>query len=276
VEEEMTKEEILEMAKKCGAMKHYFRDELLTFARLIENQVLDELKGQLAACEKERDKYRKQVQLGFKHLIETECIGEVSINEGYTLVEHLRLQIVKLLKERDHWKANHANRVAASRVLIDRTDLPFERVRAYEKYVEMQEMFAECQQYLKDDETPAERMARYHHDIQGLLWQLATAKEQADKLREALWDIANPIAAMGRDVPKGYGFNGQLAIAIAEKSDYYINKAKEALSRQDLNACPNCGGEADQGHDRCYPPTAYLCSKCQSTTEDCSAVQAKG
>jgi len=41
----------------------------------------------------------------------------------------------------------------------------------------------------------------------------------------------------------------------------------------DLNTCPNCGGEADQGHDRCYPPTAYLCSKCQSTTEDCSVVQ---
>ena len=32
----MTKEEIIEMAKQCGAMKHYFRDELLTFARLIE------------------------------------------------------------------------------------------------------------------------------------------------------------------------------------------------------------------------------------------------
>ena len=44
----------------------------------------------------------------------------------------------------------------------------------------------------------------------------------------------------------------------------------------DLNTCPNCGGEADQGHDREYPPNPYLCSKCQSTTEDCSAVQTKG
>ena len=31
---------------------------------------------------------------------------------------------------------------------------------------------------------------------------------------------------------------------------------------EDLNKCPRCGCEADNGHDRCYPPTAYLCSKC--------------
>jgi len=30
----------------------------------------------------------------------------------------------------------------------------------------------------------------------------------------------------------------------------------------DLSICPQCGGEADNGHDRCYPPTAYHCSKC--------------
>ena len=43
---------------------------------------------------------------------------------------------------------------------------------------ELRQKIAECQQYLKDGETPAERMARYHHDIQGLLGQLATLKEQ--------------------------------------------------------------------------------------------------
>jgi hypothetical protein len=39
---EMTDNEILEMSKQCGAMKHYFRDELLTFARLIEKQTREE------------------------------------------------------------------------------------------------------------------------------------------------------------------------------------------------------------------------------------------
>ena len=30
----------------------------------------------------------------------------------------------------------------------------------------------------------------------------------------------------------------------------------------DLNICPNCGGEADNGFDRCYPPNPYYCKKC--------------
>lgn len=29
-----------------------------------------------------------------------------------------------------------------------------------------------------------------------------------------------------------------------------------------LNVCPGCGGPADNGHDRCYPPNPYCCSKC--------------
>lgn len=31
---------------------------------------------------------------------------------------------------------------------------------------------------------------------------------------------------------------------------------------EDLSKCPQCGGDADNGHDRCLPPSAYLCSKC--------------
>jgi len=32
--------------------------------------------------------------------------------------------------------------------------------------------------------------------------------------------------------------------------------------KDDLDVCPNCGGPADNGHDRCVPPTPYLCKKC--------------
>jgi hypothetical protein len=31
----MTDEDIVELSKRCGAMKHYFRDELLAFSKLI-------------------------------------------------------------------------------------------------------------------------------------------------------------------------------------------------------------------------------------------------
>lgn len=29
-----------------------------------------------------------------------------------------------------------------------------------------------------------------------------------------------------------------------------------------LDQCPKCGGKADNGHDRCLPPSAYYCVKC--------------
>lgn len=37
-----------------------------------------------------------------------------------------------------------------------------------------------------------------------------------------------------------------------------------APAAPDLNACPNCGGPADNGHDRCYPPSPYWCTKCSA------------
>ena len=30
----------------------------------------------------------------------------------------------------------------------------------------------------------------------------------------------------------------------------------------DVTKCPKCGGYADNGFDRCYPPSPYYCSKC--------------
>jgi len=32
----------------------------------------------------------------------------------------------------------------------------------------------------------------------------------------------------------------------------------------DLDKCPNCGGPADNGHDRCLPPSPYFCVKCNA------------
>lgn len=30
-----------------------------------------------------------------------------------------------------------------------------------------------------------------------------------------------------------------------------------------LSTCPGCGGPADNGHDRCLPPSPYYCTKCE-------------
>lgn len=35
----------------------------------------------------------------------------------------------------------------------------------------------------------------------------------------------------------------------------------------DLTKCPKCGGEADNGFDRCFPPNPYNCTKCEGEPE---------
>jgi hypothetical protein len=45
-----------------------------------------------------------------------------------------------------------------------------------------------------------------------------------------------------------------------------------------IEGCPNCGGVADNGFDRCMPPSPYFCTKCQHkgekfmTIDECIAV----
>lgn len=47
--------------------------------------------------------------------------------------------------ERDHWKANHDNQVLRARLLIEREDLPLERVKAYQRMQELEKDAARYQ-----------------------------------------------------------------------------------------------------------------------------------
>lgn len=47
-------------------------------------------------------------------------------------VAELQEEVFELQRELTHWKANHANEVKRARVLIERPDIPLERVKAYE------------------------------------------------------------------------------------------------------------------------------------------------
>lgn len=42
-------------------------------------------------------------------------------------------------------------------------------------------------------------------------------------------------------------------------------KERLAETTDDLTRCPNCGGPADNGHDREVPPNPYWCSKCSES-----------
>lgn len=48
-------------------------------------------------------------------------------------------------------------------------------------------------------------------------------------------------------------------LAVIEHQLHHTSPSEEA---QDLSKCPSCGGPADHGHDREFPPNVYACSKC--------------
>jgi hypothetical protein len=50
----------------------------------------------------------------------------------------------------NHWRANHDNQVKRARILMDRPDLPLERVRAYELVVALTEEVAELKRKLSE------------------------------------------------------------------------------------------------------------------------------
>ncbi|TSE32968.1 hypothetical protein LCC91_07900 [Tepidimonas taiwanensis] len=76
-------------------------------------------------------------------------------------------------------------------------------------------------------------------------------REQRDEalLRQALEGIELHL----RHHERGCVFLDEIALALRERL---------AETANDLTRCPNCGGPADNGHDREVPPNPYWCSKC--------------
>lgn len=95
----------------------------------------------ISEFEAERDALRQEVERLKSSLTEWRSVfGHLGTadecgNEWNALISERDV----LRRERDHWKANHDNRVAAAKVLLDRPDIPFERVHAYRAYVALQE-----------------------------------------------------------------------------------------------------------------------------------------
>jgi hypothetical protein len=97
--------------------------------------------------------------------------------------------------ERDHWREANRTSLAAGEVLkselkeinqaLDdpRTDLSMTAVEVIQN---LKAQLVACEKYLKEGETHAERMARYHHDMHRLMGQLATALNERDLAIAAL------------------------------------------------------------------------------------------
>lgn len=109
------------------------------------------------------------------------------------------------------------------------------------------------------DVLPKTVMYFQNADIEKFAGMIASAEREAcAKVCETLWQEEADAAANGTQTPK-YHDAIECASAIRARSDTDSGTSETA---DDLSKCPQCGGDADNGHDRCYPPTAYLCSKC--------------
>lgn len=47
----------------------------------------------------------------------------------------------------------------------------------------------------------------------------------------------------------------------------------EPVQEPDLSRCPQCGGPADNGHDRSIPPNPYFCTKCMAEPYDQTSLE---
>lgn len=98
------------------------------------SKVIDKLKAESAKHDEEFEEWRKHEELQQRDL-----------DAAKSQVDALCGANEKLKAEVNHWKANHDNQVAKARLLMDRTDLPVERVDAYKLVESLQAELAKEQ-----------------------------------------------------------------------------------------------------------------------------------
>lgn len=66
-----------------------------------------------------------------------------------------------------------------------------------------------------------------------------------------------------------YAFTKALEVYEAHRNKHSAPNLGTNVPNQnrDINTCPGCGGPADNGFDRCLPPSPYLCTKCDNATK---------
>ena len=110
-------------------------------------------------------------------------------------------------------------------------------------------------------------------------FDIAVCEEKSEKtisLTWGEWELINKMveyqSKSNTDYDRGYEVGYKIAIQdiIEKRESKYSNKwASGPVStgrldpRNSLDTCPRCGGPADNGHDRGYPPSPYICTRCE-------------
>ena len=79
-------------------------------------------------------------------VVKTSAYGNLTLLRDHVDDFHVTTQeyvdvkeaLIAMTKERDHWKVNHDNQVKRARVLIERGDLPIDRILCYDRILEWQ------------------------------------------------------------------------------------------------------------------------------------------
>jgi len=78
------------------------------------------------------------------------------------------------------------------------------------------------------------------------------------ELRAAAQQALEALALWKVDFPSSWAKHDEKAIKDLRTA------LAEPVQEPDLFHCPKCGGPADNGHDRSFPPSPYFCTKCMA------------
>jgi len=112
-----------------------------------------------------------------------------------TTMTEMHHQLAAVTKDRDHWKANHDNRVRAAKLLTERTDMPLERIGAYKHYVAA----LEANQKLRERAESAEaELLAVRDDNHSMMMEIHSLRIERDALAAELAKLREqePVAWM--------------------------------------------------------------------------------
>lgn len=117
---------------------------------------------------------------------------QATIDQQKFVIENLRerIDVLHAAKtaaddEAAHWMANHNNQVARARILIERTDVPIDRVEAYKQIGDLQTALA----LLQEDSDECDRLRdRLSHILRGVA--VALKGPEAPGLGHSWHDLA--------------------------------------------------------------------------------------
>ena len=216
--------------------------------------------------------------------------AELRALEAETQVEQLNKEVTKVKQERDDWKK-----------AIEQITGP----ESYEALLEAQaqklkDQLTRCSAMFDEVENAlaasCRREGKYKKALVGAIEMLESlkhvasisAKMKISIFKEALdeiddYEADNPPPTAGEKRP-ATDIQRIIRKAIAQEArqekvnlpgfqldDKYPDLAPGPTLKPeepDLSKCPNCGGPADNGNDRCVPPNAYNCTKCTEAAED--------